>query len=163
MIQLAKSKQFKWTQIEERAWAELKFLLKFALKLHFVQSTDRLLIFTDSSILAAGFTLVKCDSNLHFYPILAESRLFIKSEKRQSIVYKEALSLLLSLERCEKYIKGNFNKILLFSDVISLSQIQRLKNTSSKLYELSLLISSYPNLQITFLKGKYNAMADLMS
>ena len=163
LIQLAKSEKFKWTQIDERAWAELKFLLKFALKLHFVQSTDRLLIFTDSSILAAGFTLVKCDSNLHFYPILAESRLFIKSEKRQSIVYKEALSLLLSLERCEKYIKGNFNKILLFSDAISLSQIQRLKNTSSKLYELSLLISSYPNLQITFLKGKYNSMADLIS
>ena len=122
-----------------------------------------MLIFTDSSCLAAGFVLVKCDNNLHFYPILAESRLFIKSEKRQSIIYKEALSLLFSLERCEKYIKSNFNKVLLFTDAISLSLIQKLKNTSSKLYELSLLLSSYPNLQVTFLKGRYNSMADLMS
>ena len=107
--------------------------------------------------------MVKCDNNLHFYPILAESRLFIKSEKRQSIIYKEALSLLFSLERCEKYIKGNYNKVLLFTDAISLSLIQKLKNTSSKIYELSLLLSSYPNLQVTFLKGRYNSMADLMS
>ena len=163
LIQLAKSETFIWTNLEERSWTELKFLLKFALKLSFVQPTDKLLIFCDASVLSAGFTLVKVDADLHFYPILCESRLFIKSEKRQSIVYKEALSLLLSLERCEKFIKSNFNKVLLFSDAISLSQIQKLKSTSSKLYELSLLISSFPNLQICFLKGKYNSMADLMS
>ena len=163
LLQLAKSEKFVWTNLEERAWAELKFLLKFSLKLHFVQPADRLLIFTDSSCLSAGFVLVKCDSNLHFYPILAESRLFIKAEKRQSIIFKEALSLLFALERCEKYIKASHNKVMLFSDAISLSQIQKLKNSSSKLYELSLLLTAYPNLQVNFIKGKYNSMEDLMS
>ena len=163
LLQLAKSEKFIWTDLEERAWSELKFLLKFSLKLHFVQPQDRLLIFTDSSCLSAGYVLVKCDSNLHFYPILAENRLFVKAEKRQSIVFKEALSLLFALERCEKYVKANHNKVLLFTDAISLSQVNKLKNSSSKLYELSLLLTAYPNLQVTFLRGKYNSMADLIS
>lgn len=121
------------------------------------------MIFTDSSALSASFDLVRSDENLNFFPVMAENKLFIKSEKHTSIVFKEALSLLLAMQRCEKYIKSNKNTVLLFADAISLSQIQKLKNHYSKLYELSLLLSSFPNLTLSFLKGKYNAFADLMS
>ena len=34
---------------------------------------DKLLIYTDSSALSAGFVLVQVDENLHFHPIMAES------------------------------------------------------------------------------------------
>ena len=124
---------------------------------------DKLLIYTDNSALSAGFVLVKVDENLHFHPIMAESRLFVKSEKRTSIVFKEALSLLLALQKCEKYVKSNQNTVMLFSDAISLSQIQKLKNSNSKLYELSLLMTSFPNLQVNFIKGRWNIFADIMS
>ena len=78
-------------------------------------------------------------------------------------MFKEALSLLLALQKCEKYVKSNQNTVMLFSDAISLSQIQKLKNSNSKLYELSLLMTSFPNLQVNFIKGKYNIFADIMS
>ena len=107
LLALPKADRFVWTDLEERSWNELKFLLKFALKLHFVKPTDKLLIYTDSSALSAGFVLVRVDENLHFHPIMAESRLFVKSEKRTSIVFQEALSLLLALQKCSENNEKN--------------------------------------------------------
>ena len=52
---------------------------------------------------------------------------------------------------------------MLFSDTISLSQLQKVKNSSSKLYECSILLTAYPNLQVNFIKGRYNSMAYLLS
>ena len=163
LLELAKADKFIWTDLEEKSWSELKFLLKFSLKLHFVQPTDKLLLFTDSSALSAGFVLVKVDKDLHFYPVMAESKLYVKSEKRTSIIFKEALSLLFALQKTEKYIKSSHNTVMLFSDASSLSQIKNLKNSNSKLYELSLLLTSFPNLQVNFIKGRYNCFADIMS
>ena len=120
LLALAKAERFVWTDLEERAWNELKFLLKFALKLHFVKPTDKLLIYTDSSVLSAGFVIVIVDENMHFHPVMCESWLFIKSEKRTSIIFKEALSLLMALQSCKKYIKKSQNTVMLFSDAIRL-------------------------------------------
>ena len=108
LLELAKADEFTWLDIHQKCWSELKFILKFALKLSFVSSNDRIIIFTDSSALSAGYVLVKVDpETLDFFPVLAESKLFKDSEKNQSIIFKEALSLFLSLKQREKYIKSS--------------------------------------------------------
>ena len=59
LLDLAKNEKFIWLDVHERSWTELKFLLSFTMKLHFVKPSDKLCIFTDSHHFLQGFAWLK--------------------------------------------------------------------------------------------------------
>ena len=145
-MQLAKAEKFIWTKLEAEAWGDLMFTLKFATTLTAVSPSDKLLITTDSSTLGCGFALLKVSEDFQLQPVWMESRIFTESERNSPIVLKEALSCLLSIRRCEGYIRASQHPVILLSDAISISFLKQNKNHSPKLAELANLLSTMPNI-----------------
>ena len=164
LIELSKNNErYKWEPLHEKSWNNLTFMLQFALNLKFPSKEDSLLLFTDSSILSCGFMLASIENDLSITPIHADSRLYRSAERSHSIVLKECYSMLYALKQCEKYIRQSTKEVLIFSDCSSLQYLKNNMSNSSKFFELSLLLTSFPNVRIVYLKGEYNVTSDILS
>ena len=59
--------------------------------------------------------------------------------------------------------QGMRKKVFILSDANALQFLARSKNSSSRFYEQAILLTSYPNLEVLFLPGKFLTLADILS
>ena len=163
LFELVKKKNYTWETVHEYAWQEIKFLLAFSLKLTLATPESKLILFTDASFMSISYVLMEVTNNLDFNPIMMDSKLLRPTERNYSILRKEALSMIHAVSQTENYIRQNDNQVILFSDCNSLQYLKQNKNHNSKLFQHALYLSSFHNLQISHIAGKYNSLADLLS
>ena len=113
--------------------------------------------------MSISFALMEITEDLLFNPILLDSRLLKRDERNYGILNKEVLSTVFALQSCDHYIRQSDHDVILFSDCSAIQFLKSNKNHSSKLFQNSLYLSSFNNLTICHIAGKFNAIADLLS
>ena len=82
----------------------------------------------------------------------------------RSIVYKECLALMCTLKEYDLLIRSCSAQVLMWTDCSCLAFLHRLKSVNSRIYNIALILSSYPQLSIYFSKGGYLTFtSDLLS
>jgi len=159
---LSKKAEFVWTEKCERAFDELKAILKSAPVLSAPDFNHQFKLAVDASDAAAGAVLLQEDKDGVDHPICYFSRKFNKSQKNYSTVEKECLALVLALQHFEVYVSSSSLPVVVFSDHNPLVFLHKLKNKNQRLLRWSLMLQEY-NLDIRHIKGKDNVIADCLS
>ena len=92
------------------------------------------------------------------------SKSFHKDHLLASMAYKEAHGIIAGIQHFEVWLRGSMVQNFMFSDVNWVNYITRLKSTSTKLYSMSVYLSSFPNLYFIWTSSRVlNHACDLMS
>ena len=115
----------------------------------------------DASDVAAGAVLLqRVDDVLH--PVCYLSTKFKPYQCNYSTIEKEALSLLIALEKLEIYFGNTDQEIVVYSDHNPLQFVNKMKNKNQRLTRWSLALQPF-NICIKHIKGRDNVIADALS
>lgn len=116
----------------------------------------------DASDVAAGAVLMQEGKDSVLHPVSYMSVKFKPHQKNYATIEKEALSLLLALEKFDVYLGSTGNKIIVFSDHNPLTFVRKMKNKNQRLTRWCLILQPY-DLEIRHIKGRDNLIADALS
>ena len=92
------------------------------------------------------------------------SKSFQKEHLLASIVYKEAHSIIMAIKHFQNWLRGSVVINFVISDVSWIQYLTRMKSTSTKLYGMSVYLSSFPNLYFVWTTSRVlNHACDLVS
>ena len=101
-----------WTNTEERAWNNIKMLVKLHLTLHVPGTDDHLVVSSDSALCGMSSCLmVFKDRKLS--PVAFLSRLYSKNIIRRAILSKEATAAAFALEKFRRLIQNSKKRFFL--------------------------------------------------
>ena len=160
LIQMAKSGKFAWTKTCNLAFQQLLFLVKMGFENFTVDKESVLFLSMDSSQVSAGFHLFQIDTMGDIKTIYTGSKALKQSERRMASVHRELNALVWALTECEFMIRGHPIKCIALSDASCLQLLQRSKTFNSKIYDYTLFVSSFTNLEVCFFPGKANYLSD---
>ena len=159
---LCKSRKFEWLPACQTAFEALKQLLMQAPILLVTDYRKPFKLFVDASEIGVGALCVQLGSDGIDHPIAYFSKKLNKYQCNYSTIEKEALALILAVQHFEIYVSaGNF-PVEVFTDHNPLKYLYRFKNKNQRLTRWSLFLQGY-HLQIAFIKGKDNLVADFLS
>ncbi|KAK9702317.1 RNase H-like domain found in reverse transcriptase [Popillia japonica] len=156
---LKKGKRWSWGEKEKNAFESLKQSFYANLVLKHPDFNKKFILRTDASDIAISGELVQVEDGL-YVPICFISRILKGYEARYSIVEKEMLAIVFSLEKLKYYLAGN--KFELQTDNIALTHMTKSRFTNSRLYRWSILIQEY-DFNITHRRGTNNITADSLT
>ena len=91
------------------------------------------------------------------------SKRFAKTDVQKNPLYKEVLGLLACVKEFEVYIRNTTAFSVLFTDASSMSFIVKQRHVNSRLANVALYLSSFPNLSVLWTAGgKMNFFSDFM-
>ena len=96
----------------------------------------------------------------HLQPCLYASRKLLPQETRYSVIERECLALIWTLNKFARYLLGN--EFVLMTDHRPLIHIGRQKSVNSRVCRWSLLLQQF-DFKIQFIKGSENFVADYLS
>ena len=96
------------------------------------------------------------------HPISFYSKKLNKHQRNYSTIEKECFSLVSALHHYDVYGNVTRHPVLVYTDHNPLVFIERMKHKNQKILRWSLLIQSY-NLEIKYIKGKNNVIANALS
>ena len=92
------------------------------------------------------------------------SKSFQKEHLLASIVYKEAHGIISAIKHFENWLRSSVVINFVISDVSWIQYLTRMKSTSTKLYGMSVYLSSFPNLYFVWTSSRVlNHACDLVS
>ncbi|KAK9739540.1 RNase H-like domain found in reverse transcriptase [Popillia japonica] len=156
---LKKGKRWSWGEKEKNAFESLKQSFYDNLVLKHPDFNKKFILRTDASDIAISGELVQIEDGLDV-PICFISRILKGYEARYSIVEKEMLAIVFSLEKLKYYLAGN--KFELQTGNIALTHMTKTRFTNSRLYRWSILIQEY-DFDITYRRGTNNITADSLT
>lgn len=130
---LSKKAKFVWTEKCERAFDELKAILKSAPVLSAPDFNHQFKLAVDANDAAAGAVLLQEDKDGVDHPICYFSRKFNKNQRNYCTVEKECLALVLALQHFEVYVSSSSLPVVVFSDHNPLVFLHELKNKNQRL------------------------------
>ncbi len=154
LTNLLKGEQkFIWSPTCQKSFEQVKTLLcsapVLAFKLH-----------VDASYVGAGAVLLQEDDFAVDRPVCFFSRKFNKHQLNYSVVEKETLALIWSLQQFEVYVGSG--PVVVYTDHNPLTFLNSLWCPNQRLIQWSLSFQSY-TLDIRHIKGKDNIVADALS
>ncbi|XP_047485268.1 uncharacterized protein LOC125036565 [Penaeus chinensis] len=155
-------RKFDWTLSCQEAFEKLKFLLCSKPILKGPDFSKPFVLQVDASDVAAGAVLLQLADDDVLHPICYASTKFKKYQCAYSTVEKEALALLMALDKFEIYLGNTGNEIVVFSDHNPLQFVNSMKNRNQRLTRWFLALQPY-NLVIKHIKGHENLIADALS
>ena len=148
---LKKNATFDWTDKHNEAFERLKRAMTSApVYLAIPNWNDKMVIISDSSKLACGFIIANETKNGVQHPILYGGRMWNKHEQNYSISELEMAGILYCLETHSQYFVGR--KFTIYTDHISNTFVQKLKNTQGRLYRWALRLQNF-QFDIKHMKG----------
>ena len=94
----------------------------------------------------------------------AMSKSFPKASLMAPIPIKEIHSVLAGLEHFQSYIRNNLSVTILLSDVLFIQWLARIKSCSTKMYSISIFLSTFSSLHLFYTVGAFgNALADALT
>ncbi|XP_069186505.1 uncharacterized protein [Procambarus clarkii] len=123
---------------------------------------DRFILTVDASDYGLGSVLSQTDENGVEHPVAYHSKKFTPSQLNYSVIEKETLALISSVQHFEVYLTSNGHPILVRTDHNSLKFLAQFRQKNLRLTRWSLHLQQYP-LQIEHIKGVDNVVADALS
>ena len=154
-----KTVQWKWTDIEEKAFNDLKRALTKSPVLGQAVDNMPFSIQTDASAYAIGAVLLQGEGPEE-HPIEYASRLLSSAERNYSTTEREALAIVWACNKFRGYIDGADVKLL--TDHQPLKWLLTLKSPTGRLARWGLQLQPF-NFSLEYLPGKRNAVADMLS
>ena len=113
---LSKKVKFSWYDRCEKAFEELKAILKNAPVLSAPHFDSQFKLAVDTSNFAAGAVLLQEDKDGVDHPICYFSKKFSKCQRNYSTVEKECLALILALQHFGVYVSSSKQSVIVFTD-----------------------------------------------
>lgn len=155
-----KNQPWMWGEAQANAFNELKRLLTSSPILVQPDYTRPFILRTDASGYALGAALLQGETPQDERPIAYASRLLIAAERNYSTTEREALAVVWAVEKFRGYIDGH--RVLVRSDHQPLKWLLTLKSPSGRLVRWAMKLQSF-DLQVDYVPGKANVVADLLS
>lgn len=155
-----KNAPFIWTDKQQKSFEMLKTLLTTTPILRQADENKPFSIRTDASSYAMGAVLIQGEGEEE-HPVEYASKLLSKVQQNYATVEREALAVVWALDKFRGYIEGAPH-ITLSTDHQPLRWLLSLKSPTGRLARWALQIQSY-NLEIKYLSGKSNVVADFLS
>ena len=165
LLHLLRQKEFKWEQIHQDAWENLKLIIKMDIRLTIPHSDEQLYLFTDASSLAcAQILFVERDNTLKV--VSCNSKLFNYLDSRKNIFTREGLSLVIGIQKFRQYLDSSNKTPIILTDCSSLLYNGRLKEFNIASAQISNYLAKTAQemkFQVYHISGKLNFLADLFS
>lgn len=156
---LKKDAKIEWTDERNEAFLRLKQSLVEPPVLHMPDFSLPFEIRADASDYALGAILLQRDED-QYNVIAYHSKIFTAPERNYTTTEKECLAVLSACEKWKHYIMGQ--KTVVRTDHSSLTWLQNIKNPTGRLARWTTRLSVF-DLEIMFLKGSENQLADCLS
>lgn len=156
---LKKDRKYVWTEEQENALNIIKHLISENTVLSYPDPNKEYFLVTDASASACGSYLGQKNNLGEIKPIGFHSRVFSETQSRYSAIEREMLAIVIALEHFHPFISAS--KINIMTDhkpllgVINATNSKRLEKMKVKILDL--------NLTFTYIPGKENVLADLLS
>ena len=160
---MIKGAEFYWDKACAHAFNEIKMLISLNIKNVIFDPDKALVIETDSSKVAVAGVLWQVNDLGTLELLSTSSSVLALAQMRSPSVIRETSAMTYSIDKFEEYILGSHQKCFLISDASALACLARSKNSSSRFYEQTILLTSYPNLEVVFLRGRNLVIADVLS
>ncbi|MEI7489024.1 MAG: reverse transcriptase domain-containing protein, partial [Chryseobacterium sp.] len=162
---LLKKKEFKWGQIEERAWQTARSLCALNLRLTIPNETDELVLTTDASKIAAAACLFRV-KNGQLELVSTSSKYFSTADLGKCSYILESISLAYALKVFSPYLLNCESRITIYTDARALIYAKRMSTHSillnSTLNYLTTFVSVL-NVHLVHIPGSINVLADVLS
>ena len=165
LLHLLRQKEFKWEQIHQDAWENLKMIIKMDIRLTIPQSDEQLYLFTDASSLACAQILF-VERNKKLKVVSCNSKLFNYLDSRKNIFTREGLSLIIGIQKFRQYLDSSNKTPIILTDCSSLLYNGRLKEFNIASAQISNYLAKTAmemKFQVYHISGKLNFLADLFS
>jgi len=156
---LKESQEFKWTQVQQEAFDQLKLVISRAPVLRPFDPKLPILLQTDASGVAIGAVLLQ-DAGHGPRPVAFSSRKLDKFEVNYPVQELEMLAVVDVLEKWEHYLLGQ--QFTVESDHKSLEQVLRSKDPSKRLIRWLDTVARY-NFTISYRPGSQMSIPDSLS
>lgn len=162
LTELLKAKaHFEWSPECQQAFENVKCLLCSSPVLAAPRFDRTFVLQVDASQVGAGAVLLQEDDQRVVRPVSYFSRKFNRHQVNYSVIEKEALSLILSLQHFEVYVTGGA-PLVVYTDHNPLTFLQSLRCPNQRLVRWALFLQAY-DLDIRHIRGTENIMADALS
>ncbi|XP_069163371.1 uncharacterized protein [Procambarus clarkii] len=159
---LKKGVKLIWDENCQKAFESLKAILISSPILRSPSFEDRFILTVDASDYGLGSVLSQTDEKGVEHPVAYHSKKFTPSQLNYSVIEKETLALINSVQHFEVYLTSNGHPILVRTDHNPLKFLAQFKQKNLRLTRWSLHLQQYP-LQIEHIKGVDNVVADALS
>ena len=159
---MSTKRKFVWSQDCQKAFEALKGILASAPVLQAPEMNKPFSLTVDASDNGVGAVLFQPGSSNVLHPVCYFSYKFKSYQKSYSTVEKEALGIVLALEKFRSYLSCTAYPITVFTDHNPLVFIERVKFKNMRVLRWALALQPF-NIKILHIKGKDNVMADALS
>ena len=141
----------------------LLLLCKLAISNNTILASKPLYVSCDASLICGSYIAFQLEENGSLRLVSTNTKIFIRSARNKSSAFRELLAILSSLLELEMVIRSHYDEVVILSDSISLSLLYRQRYSNSKLLEISIFISSFSNVSISYLPGSQIFFADILT
>ena len=153
------SNSVKWGKNEDQAFTKLKKLITQEPILQIPDFQKTFYLQTDASDMGVGGVLLQEWNDIKC-PIAFFSRKFLERQTRYSIIEKECLAIIWSIQKFEIYLFGR--QFVLETDHQALTFIDQVKIKNNRVMRWALILQNY-RFQVLAIKGSDNVIADYLS
>ena len=157
-----KNTAFNWMLTHQKAFDTLKQKLSSAPGLAVPDYTKPFVIYADASISTIGAVLMQASGQNNLQPLASLSRTLTPAQLNYAVYDKEPLAIITALTAWQHIIRGIPTTV--YTDHTPLTSFLKRKDLNNRLARWYMdLIGFGTDLNIQYLKGSYNVVADALS
>ena len=153
--------EFKWTAEHQESFNRLIEQSCNSVKIASPLYDREFYAASDASLIASSFCLWQLDDDGQVFYLGCSSRIFTKTERTASSFQRETISLLQGITSYDFYLKFA-ERIVVFTDCVSILWWKSCKASNSLLMRLALILSNY-EVEIKHVKGGDSWICDIVS
>ena len=153
--------EFKWTAENQESFNRLIEQSCNSVKIASPLYDREFYAASDASLIASSFCLWQLDDDGQVFYLGCSSRIFTKTERAASSFQRETISLLQGITSYDFYLKFA-ERIVVFTDCVSILWWKSCKASNSLLMRLALILSNY-EVEIKHVKGGDSWICDIVS
>jgi len=158
---LSTKRTFRWSEDCQQAFDNLKHLLCTAPVLRAPDIGKPFVIHVDASDSGVGAVLLQNKSEV-LHPVCYFSYKYKSYQKSYATVEKEALGIVLAIEKFRVYLTNSVHPVKIFTDHNPLTFIENVKFKNMRVLRWALTLQPF-NIKILHIRGTHNIIADAIS
>ena len=162
LFALLRKKTFIWNLFFQKIFNNLKFMVKLAIDLTIPSKSKRLFLSSDASQIASSGAAMQFNETTKTFELIGlTSKLFPKQLAMRHVLHRELTSLASLLNTFEVIINNSKHVVTIAIDVIVMIFAGSNKSHNTSIYNISLLLSNFSNLQVISIPSESNVIADI--